>query len=94
MPMYKHDSGTADTAVTVPEGYSVKRYAVLAGVGGGTIIITPKGGSAQPTITVPAEQPWSDEFTTDTPDLDANVSLPAGSVIAFAGMATWVVRYT
>lgn len=94
MPMYKHTAGTADTSVTVPDGYrAIKRYACLAGGSGGTVTITPLGGSAQTAITVPANQPWSDDFTTLPADPDACVDLPKGSTIAFAGMSTWVVRF-
>ena len=92
MAMYQHDSGTSDTTVTVPSGRSVKRYACKAGGSGGTITITPKGGSAQTAITVPADKSWSDEFTTAANDIES-VELPEGSTIAFAGMASWVVRY-
>lgn len=91
MAMYSHDTGTADTEVIATA--VVKRYACLAGGSGGTVTITPKGGSALTAISVPANQPWSDDFTSDPSDLDANVELPAGSKIAFAGMGTWMVRY-
>lgn len=92
MANYRHDTGTADTTVTVPQGYRVKRYACLAGGSGGTVTITPNGGTAQDAITVPADQPWSDVFTTAANDLD-RVELAGGSTIAFAGMATWIVVY-
>lgn len=92
--MYMHTAGTADTTVTVPDGYTaIKSYSCLAGGSGGTVTITPAGGDPLGAITVPASQPWGDEFTTATGDLDANVELPAGSTIAFAGMASWVVRF-
>lgn len=94
MAMYEHDAGTGDETVTVPSGRAIKKYSAIAGGSGGTITITPKGGSAQPAITVPADRSWQDDFTTDAPDLDANVALPEGSTIAFAGMVSWMVRYT
>ena len=91
---YKHTAGTADTTVEIPDGYSaIKRYSCIADSMGGTVTITPKGGSAQDAITVPSNQPWSDEFTTDPHDLDSGIELPKGSTIAFAGMASWVVRF-
>lgn len=91
---YAHDSGTTDPkTVTVPDGKRVKRYACFAGGSGGTVVITPYSGTVQSTITVPASQPFSDDFTTDTTDLDC-VELPGKSTITFAGMATWFVRFT
>jgi ferric-dicitrate binding protein FerR (iron transport regulator) len=92
MAMYEHSSGTADTTVTVPSGRRVRRYSCLAGGSGGTITITPKGGSAQSVITVPANQPFGDDLATAANDLDY-VELADGSTIAFAGMASWFVRY-
>ena len=87
MASYLHDSGTSDTTKTVPTDRKVARYSCIAGGSGGTITITPAGGSAQSEITVPASQPFGDEFT------DPRAELGAGSTIAFAGMASWFVRY-
>lgn len=95
MANYLIRSGTADETVQVPSGRAVKRYSCVASVGTpGTIIITPQGGSALDTITVPAGLSFEDELTTDTNDLDKLVELPGGSTIAFANMASWFVRFS
>lgn len=90
MASYGHETGTVDATVTATR--AVKRYACIAGGSGGTVTITSKGEAAQAAITVPANQPWSDEFTTLPADVDQS-GLPIGSTIVFAGMTSWFVRY-
>lgn len=94
MPNYSHDTGTGDATVTVPAGYRVKSYECIAGASGATITITPKGGTAQPAITIPAGAAKEDSFTTNVNDQDSYVELPGGSTIAFAGVVYYLVRYT
>ncbi len=93
MSNYPHDTSTADPKTfTVPDGLRARRYACVAVGGGGTITITPKGGTAQPVITVLGNGTFGDEFLTHPAEGDEE--LPGGSQIVFAGMATCFVRYT
>lgn len=89
---YLIDAGTADETVTAQA--TVKRITCVGGGSGGTIIITPKGLTARPTITVPAGAPFEEIFTTLPDDQDSLCELPKGSTIAFAGMSAWFVRYS
>lgn len=89
--MYAHSAGTSGTA-TVPAGRVVASYTCIAGGSGGTITITPNGGSAQDAITVPASSSFSCTF-----DLDANNTSTAilgeNSTIVFAGTDSYLVVY-
>lgn len=86
MASYLHHAGTAGT-VTVPAGRRVREFTCIGGDSGGTIVITPAGQSAQPTITVPADTPFSVVFDEVSPPL------LAGTTIVFTGTASYYVRY-
>jgi hypothetical protein len=87
---YAHKAGTTGT-VTVPSGAWIAKWTCLGGAGGGTVVITPAGGSAQDTITVPASASISDDFPLA---VDARGRLLGeGSTITFAGTSSYLVRF-
>lgn len=88
--MYKHDAGTSGT-VTVPDGHFVWDLSCLCGGVDGELVITPAGGSAQPTIVLIADQPFGMSFSSE-PNRRVP-ELPGGSTLAFAGTVSYVVRY-
>jgi hypothetical protein len=90
---YRHDAGTdSPRTYTVPDGLRVRRYSLTAGGGGATVVITPKGGTAQPTITVLANGLFGDEFLTAPNEGDEE--LPGGSTITITGAVAHFMRYT
>jgi hypothetical protein len=65
---YSHLAGASGTA-TVPAGFvvsSIRAHATSAG----TLVITPAGGSALPSIPLPAAAPWfAEEFDPEREEL-------------------------
>lgn len=84
-------TGTSDATVPVAPGERVLGYSCVAGGSGATIVVTTAAGVVLPTITLPANAPFADTFNSDPRVLDRG-DLPAGSTIAFAGIATYFVR--
>jgi hypothetical protein len=87
--MYAHKAGTADT-VTVPEGKRVLMIYAWS-TAGGTITITPFGGTAQDAIPVPAGGGISVPLTALLNVQGAG--LDAGSTLAFASTTAYLVIY-
>lgn len=81
-------AGTSGTA-TVPAGYTVTGAQALS-LGGGTLVITPKGAgqaaSALPTITLPANTAW---WNAPTNVFLTQISAP--STFVFAGTDSYIV---
>lgn len=92
MANYAYETGTTDGTATVPTGRRVKRFSLLAAGSAATVVITPPVGSALPTITIPALQPFGEEFGSLSNDLDTS-EIPGGSTIAFTNVSFWFVRY-
>lgn len=84
---YRHDSGTTDDTATVPAGKFLRCYSCVGGESGGSITITEEGASAQTVIPVGADEPFGDVLPENGSDC------PAGTTIAFSGMARWFVGY-
>jgi hypothetical protein len=85
---YSHVTGT-DGTITVPTDKHVLKYSVKA-ESGGTIVITPAGGSAQPTITLDAGDEFKDDFS-DAAGVGGG--LGPGSTIVLTGTSRYFVRY-
>jgi hypothetical protein len=80
-------AGSAAT-VTVPAGCAVRRVRAHNTSGGGTLVITPSGGSALPTITIPAAASWL--------ELDFDTSLEElvdGATLVFASTDAYLVTF-
>jgi hypothetical protein len=84
MTRYSHLSGTAGT-VTVPSGCVVRSIRAHA-TSAGTLIITPVGASALPTITLPASSQW---FELEFPE--ALEELVDGTTLVFASTDAYLV---
>jgi len=81
---YSHLAGTAATE-TVPAGTVATKIRCHSSAGG-TLIITPAGGSALPTITIPNIAAWF-EIDLDPRDLE----LGSGATLAFASTDAYYV---
>lgn len=85
---FTYDAGAAAT-VTVPTGVSVRRIKCCATAGGATLTITPGGAnqvaSAGAAIPIPNGAQWF--------DVELLGELGAGTVLAFAGTASYFVQY-
>lgn len=87
---YAHKAGVTGT-VTVPAGTWIAKWTCLGAPGGGSVVITPAGGDAQDSISVPAGAPLSDEFPLA---VDARGRLLGeGSTITFTGTSSYLVRF-
>lgn len=92
MANYAYDTGITDGGATVPAGRFLKRYSLLAAGSAATVVITPPVGDPLATITIPALQPFGEEFSSSSNDLDFS-NLPGGTTIAFTNVSFWFVRY-
>jgi len=85
---FSYDTGTAGT-VTVAAGLTVTRIACIATADGATLTITPGGanqsGSAGGAIPIPTQGGWF--------GMTLLGELGKGTVIAFAGTASYLVTY-
>lgn len=86
---YAHAAGTAissTAAVTTPAGSQVTGVTCLAVTAAGSVVITPKNGSAQQTIPIPIGTSW------DAPD-EVFMMLRPGSTLAFTDCDAYTVHY-
>lgn len=82
---FSYQAGTA-AAVTVPAGAVVSCVRAHNTGGGGTLIITPAGGVALPSIPIPAGAQWlSLDFDTGLEELSN------GATLVFAGTDAYYV---
>lgn len=84
---FSYQSGTTTATVTVAAGCVVTQIQAHNTSGGATLVITPNGGTALPTITIPAASNW---FVLD---FDPSVQeLVDGATLAFTGTDAFFVR--
>lgn len=83
---FSYQSGTTTATVTVAAGAVVSCIRAHNTSGGATLVITPAGGSALPTITIPAGANWF-ELNFDV----ARQELVDGATLAFTGTDAFFV---
>jgi hypothetical protein len=85
MNRYSVLAGNTDGVVAVPPGACVSSVRCASSVGG-TLVITPAGGSALPTITIPAGSDWFElNFRTELQEL------VDGATLSFVGTSGYYV---
>jgi hypothetical protein len=82
---YKYDAGAAGT-VTVPAGCVVAAIFCHA-ASAGTMVVTPVGQSALPSVPIPAGATFQDVLT------PSEEELITGSTLVFTGTDAYYVRY-
>ena len=88
---YKYDAGISGEVV-VPQERSVRAYSCIGGDSAGSLVITQAGAaSPEPTIPIPANQPFGDVLP--TPSNEDTAALNAGAKFVFTGTASYVVFY-